>query len=391
LSRETSPPGSAGGTPEKEIAGLIEARGRITFAEFMDLALYSPHGGYYTSGRERWGPGGDYITSPDVSPAFARTIARQVSEFYRLLGSPPVFRLIEAGAGRASLITGIIEALCETEPRLHDALDAAVVERGQARAVTGTDVRVELYPEMASLPAGGAGCIISNELIDSFPVHRVRGGGAMQEVYVALEDGRLVDSPGPLSTPELARYFDLLGLSLAPGQGGEVNLGAAAWLKSAASVLDKGFVVTIDYGWPARELYSPERMAGSLLCHYRHTVNHDPYARIGLQDITAHVDFTTLALRGLDAGLALTGFTTQKNFLLGLGVLEEMRAAADLDLENFDNIRHNQDIGRLIMPGGMGDTFKVLVQHTGLGPGAQPRLSGFSFKEMSAYLGLPVQ
>ncbi len=372
------------GGPRAEILRRIEEKGPITFAEFMDVALYWPGGGYYTSERGPWGGSGDYITSIDVSPVFARVMATAVMEMWEALGAPASFVLIEAGAGRGYLSTGILEALEERAPELYEAVSVLLVEKNPVLCMGEAREKVSWSAE---LPVEGSvehGVIVSNELIDSFPFHRVRlERGKLVETYVGLDGGALVDVDGPPSTRALEKYFDEAGVTLIEGQKAEVNLLAGPWIERAAAVLNHGFVITIDYGLPARELYGPERYGGTLMCHYRHKPNFDPYERIGGQDITSHVDFTNLVRHGRGAGLEVCGFTTQKNFLLGLGVLEELLETEGAAAGDMDKVQHNRAIAGLIAPGGMGDTFKVLVQHKGSGA---PRLKGFSFRDMKRYL-----
>lgn len=379
-----SPRGLNAEGPVKEILSRIEKKGPMTFAEFMYLALYWHDGGYYASMHERWGGGGDYITSIDVSPVFARTIARQVREMWEAAGRPPDFELIEAGAGRGWLSKGVLEACKNLHPELYGVIKIRLVEKNPFLKEKPKD-NITWHEDIEELGGSGGitGCILSNELIDSFPVHRVIYRNGLKELYVGCDGTSFVDVPGEPSTPELPEYFRRLGIELADGQRAEVNLKAPEWIKKAAGLLKAGFIITIDYGLPARELYAPERMAGSLHCHFRHTLNDNPYINIGLQDITTHVDFTTLASSGIAAGLLVSGFTTQKNFLLGLGILEELKEAASIDLANYDKIKYNREISRLITPGGMGDTFKVLIHRKGV---EKTALSGFSFKDMTSYL-----
>lgn len=363
----------------REIIRRIRQKGPITFAEFMEVALYWPDGGYYTSGALKWGAAGDYITSLDVSPVFSKVIARQVCECWELLGSPSSFRLVEPGAGRGWLSKGIFEALKEVSPALHSVIRIDLVEKNPAlrEAEKG---RVAWHEDLFSL-GSFTGVILSNELIDSFPVHRVENRQGLKELYTGFDGDSFIDSPGAPSTDAIGHYFNEAGVTLAEGQRTEVNLLAKNWITNAASMLERGFVITIDYGLPARELYAPER-SGTLMCHSCHKVNDDPYKKIGLQDITTHVDFTSFHRAGLRAGLELSGFTTQKNFLLGLGIAEELMEAAG-EAGDYKKIKHNQGIKGLIMPGGMGDTFKVMIQQKGV---EKVPLKGFSFRDMSSYL-----
>src|SRR3972149_2704821 len=342
------------------IVSVIRKDGPITFERFMETALYAPGKGYYTSGRDTWGKSGDYITSIDVSAAFARTIARQLCEMWAALGEPASFVLVEAGAGRGWLTKGIEESIGNISPGLSEAIRFVLVEKNPALREPPTEKK-SWFSDIGEVPPVQSGCILSNDLIDSFPVHKVVFTEAsLKEVYVGHDSG-FVETIGPLSNPEIESYFSSVGIEPFEGMETEVNLHAIKWIEKAAGLFEKGFVITIDYGFPARELYAPERK-GTLVCHFRHTLNEDPYANIGGQE--------------------LTGFTTQKNFLLGLGVLEELKAPQG-SMPVADEIAHNRAIARLITPGGMGDVFSVLIQHKGIG---KPVLSGFSFKDLSKRL-----
>ncbi|MBI5237670.1 MAG: SAM-dependent methyltransferase [Deltaproteobacteria bacterium] len=366
---------------EAEILKRISEKGRITFAEFMDAALYWPERGYYTAGRSRWGAGGDYITNTDISPVFSRLMAKCVHEMWTLLGSPAVFTLIEAGSGRGLLTEGILDAAESLYPGMSRAVRVRLVEKNRFLRKPAA-ARISWHENIEGLQPVEAGCILSNELIDSFPVHRVVCSGGFKELYVGHDGTRFIEEPGAPSCPELKAHFDSLGITLTEGVITEVNLKAKEWIRKAGSLINKGFVATIDYGLPARELYSRE-IGSTIACHFRHTINHNPYINIGMQDITAHVDFTTLAAKGEKAGLKLTGFTTQKNFLLGLGILEELKPSENAGLENRQKISHNRELVQLITPGGAGDAFKVLVQHKGI---QKPELKGLSFKDLSSRL-----
>jgi len=370
--------------PAAGIIRRITETGPITFAEYMSIALYGP-GGYYASGRlGPWGGHGDYITSLDVSPVFSAMLARQVFEMWEVLGSPAAFRLIEAGAGRGWLGKSILDKVRAVYPVFSKALRVTLVEKNRNLHEEASEALC-WREDITGLEPSEFGCVLSNELIDSFPVHRVvRSGGLLKEVFVGLDaSGALSDTPGPPSTPELVKYLESGGITLAEGQKAEINLEAGRWLVSASSLLAKGFFITIDYGLPARELYSQDRMEGTLLCHYRHTLNDNPYINIGTQDMTTHVDFSYLASLGRTLGLGLTGFATQKNFLLGLGICDELAEVDESGAGEAEKIKNNRELARLIAPGGMGDTFKVLVQHKGV---EKPALKGFSFRDQSSFL-----
>lgn len=368
--------------PLKEILRRVREKGSITFAEFMRRALYMDGEGYYTADRARWGEAGDYVTNVDISPVFSRLIAKELNEMWGALGSPESFTLIEAGAGRGLLSKGIRKAADEFYRGFADALDIKLVE-------LNPDTSEPLPPgsswhrSLDEIASPVRGCILSNELIDSFPAHRVigTGDGGIKELYVALDKDSFREVPGEPSTGMLSWYMDRFGIRLEAGQKAEVNLAAIDWIRKAARLLDKGFVFTIDYGLPGKELYQSGRR-GSLICHHRHTVNDNPFVNIGAQDITTHADFTALKEIGEEEGLSLTGFTTQKNFLLGLGIAGELKETGE-GPSAFEDIALNRSIGLLINPGGAGETFKVLIQHKGI---ERPALSGFSFRDMGKYL-----
>lgn len=374
-------PGSAQSAPVRELLRRFHEKGPLTFAEFMEVALYSEAGGYYTSSQGRWGGGGDYITSLDVSPAFSSTLAKEVVEMWEVMDRPADFTLVEAGAGRGWLSKGILDRVREISAGLFKVIKARLVEKNPHLRQPPAE-NIVWHEDLRDVPGPFQGVILTNELIDSFPVHRVVWKDGLKEIYTGYDGGSFIDVVGPVSTGRLTEYFRDLGIELAEGQKAEVNLASADWIKAAGDLLEKGFVVTIDYGLPARELYAPER-DGTLLCHYRHTLNDDPYINIGAQDITTHVDFTAFAASGRSAGLQVTGFTTQKNFLLGLGILEELKEPANFELEEYEKIKFNRELSRLITPGGMGDTFKVLVQHKSIN---KPALRGFSFKDLTGRL-----
>ena len=218
------------------------------------------------------------------------------------------------------------------------------------------------------------GVVLSNELVDAFPVHRIRmAQGEPREVYVDEADGRFVERLGPLSTPDLSAYLHRLAamnITLPEGYTTEINLEAMAWMREVARVLGRGMALTIDYGHTAQDRYGPERSRGTLICYWKQLTSEDPLTRVGQQDMTAHVDFTTLVAVGEEAGLHLTGFTNQMSFLMSLGV-EQALERLEPGSKEF------QEIVQLMRPDGMGRTFKILVQHKGL---PEPALDGLRFK-----------
>ena len=360
-----------------EIKRQIDKKGRITFAEFMDIALYWPGKGYYTSENVRWGKDGDYLTSIDVSPVFGRLLAHQINEMWQNLGSPPQFSIIEVGAGREGLSFHIRDTIKKLFPEFYKTADFQLVDVNPIH-IQKLEERTSFHSSIEDIKPGITGCIISNELIDAFPVHRVVEMDGLKEIYVGYEDAGFMEIRGELSSSGLNDYLEKIGIKLEQGQKAEINLKALDWIKSIGALLKKGFVITVDYGLPARELFRHNRN-GNLLCYYRHTMNNNPFHQIGYQDITAKVDFTSLAAAGRDAGLEVTGFTTQFHFFMGIGALGEFKEVEELNIGNLDAFQWNQGIKELMLPGGMGDDFKVLIQHKGV---EAPLLKGFSFKDL---------
>jgi SAM-dependent MidA family methyltransferase len=370
----------------KIIAEEIRAKGPLPFARFMEHCLYHPQYGYYASGRGKRGREGDYYTSPFVHPIFGALIGKQLAQMWRVLGAG-AFEIVEMGGGGGYLCLDILNYLQQEEPQLYDLLlyhmveiSPCVIER-QRRLLAPHEARVAWHwpGEMANQNIQG--CFLSNELVDSFPVHRVvMKAGALQEVYVDLDSERFKEVHGDPSTPELAGYFRRLGITLAEGQQAEVNLEALRWLQRVAQGLARGFVITIDYGYQAEELYSPLRPAGTFLCYQGHRAFSDPFALLGLQDMTSHVDFTSLIMRGEEYGLKLTGLVPQYRFLLALGILELM-AQLGKGKGEAEALNERLTIKNLILPGGMGECFKVLIQHKGID---MPELGGLNgpFREI---------
>jgi SAM-dependent MidA family methyltransferase len=218
------------------------------------------------------------------------------------------------------------------------------------------------------------GCFLSNELVDAFPVHQVIfDHGNLKEIYVTQNQGQLNEQWGEPSDPRIASYFQSMGITLQEGQRAEVNLKALDWMEKVARRLKKGFVLTIDYGYLAKELCGPHRREGTLLCYTQHQTSENPYERLGEQDITSHVNFTSLIQKGEEAGLQFTGFVPQYQFLIALGLLQEMESLGR-EMSEMDALQFRLSLKHLIEPEmGMGEVFKVLIQHKGID---QPQLDG---------------
>jgi SAM-dependent MidA family methyltransferase len=363
------------------LAERIRSHGPITFAEYMEACLYRPVHGYYTKAEQE--PRRDYFTSVDASPLFGRLLARQFQEMWCAVRRPDAFWLVEAGAGTGQLAKQILDFAAETWPDFYEALRFLAVERSAARRTSQSKSmeahiargkfasQKELRDEIA------CGCIFSNELIDAMPVHRVmREGNELREMYVGLGENGLCDEIGPLSSNALDEYFSEQQIALLDEQPAEVNLAASRWIEEAGKELKRGFILTIDYGHEAKELYDERHMRGTLLAYERHRAGEDWFRAPGNQDLTAHVNFSALDLYGRRSGLVRAGFTSQSNFLLALarhGNFEDLQSD---DMSEAERTQRRLLFKTLINPEGMGETFQVLVQHKGIEPvnlaGLQP-------------------
>jgi SAM-dependent MidA family methyltransferase len=358
------------------ITTRIARVGRITFNEFMSTCLYEPGLGYYTSSGRKVGAEGDFYTSITVHGAFGRVIAREIAQMWRSMECPPDFTLVECGAANGRLACDIMDFLKLREPDMYRSLRLVLVElepsleSAQKEMLSAHIDRLVWLPpnEFASGSFSFSGCLYSNELIDALPVHRViMTSDGLKEIYVICKDGEFTEEAGEPSTPEIAAYLQRVAVVLHPGQQAEINLNAAKWLSSAASTLQRGFILTVDYGHPAAELFTPRRKLGTLLCYFRHQTEENPYIRLGEQDITAHVDFTTLMMCGEELGLHSVWFGEQYRFLLSAGIIEEIEEIERSDISEEEKLRLRLTLKKLIMPeGGMGDTFKILIQSKGV-------------------------
>lgn len=354
----------------------IAQQGRITFADFMAACLYEPGLGYYTSPGRKVGAEGDFYTSISVHAAFGRVIAREIAQMWRCMGSPAQFTLVECGAGNGQLASDIMDYLAEREPVLYGNLRLVLVEKepslesaqGEMLAAHAAGITWLSPDEFSSGRFSFRGCLYSNELIDALPVHRVEmTADGLQEIYVTSTDGEFREEIGPLSTPAIKAYLERISIELRPGQQAEINLAAPIWLASASRALREGFILTIDYGFPAAELFAPHRIRGTLLCYHRHQTEENPYIRLGQQDITAHVDFTTLMKCGEVLGLRSEWFGEQYRFLLSSGIIEEIEEVERSSATDEQKLKLRLALKKLIMPeGGMGDTFRLLVQSKGV-------------------------
>ena len=378
---------------ELEIRSRIRERGRITFAEFMDLALFWPRGGYY-SNRDSIGPERDYYTAPSAHPAFGALLSLQVYQVWLLLERPATFWVVEMGAGGGLLCRDLVGYGVNLAQEFQESLRYLSLDRipshgAEERLPIESAKKVDRIASHGIPLRGIQGCVISNELVDSFPVHRVNvQGGSLKEIYVTLEGDKLVEAADSPSTPTLEMRLESLGVSLPEGSSAEINLAMGQWIEEVASAMERGYILTIDYGYTATELYSHARRRGTLGCFYRHTATDSPYLRVGRQDITAHVDFTSLVEEGRKAGLETLGFSTQREFFENLGLRNFIGRLTALGLKQRDLEANRMGMLEIARPGGMGE-FKVLAQGKGVGT---PPLLGFgpSAELMSTLTELPV-
>ncbi|MFI5194065.1 MAG: class I SAM-dependent methyltransferase [Chitinophagales bacterium] len=355
------------------ITERIREEGPLSFHDYMDMCLYHPGKGYYTSPKDQIGEMGDFYTSPHFSSLFGQMIAKQMEEMWRILDKKP-FTVVEYGAGPGTLCRDILRALKENEPLYRD-LRYCIIEKSASMREKEKKIlseKVSWYRQIEDIP-DLSGCILSNELVDNFPVHRAVMKEELMEVFVDYNQG-FTEILKPASEG-LKNYFKELKVSLPRGYRTEVNLNAPDWLRDIAGHLKKGFVLTIDYGHPSSLLYNEKRRDGTLTCFHRHKMNDDPYQNIGEQDITTHINFSALAHWGSLYGLTCSGFTNQAHFLQGLGFAAHLRKMEEENPQS--GLKQNEQLLNTLLLD-MGTRLKVLVQQKGL-PGT--RLSGLQFAQ----------
>lgn len=379
-------------SPEKIILTEVAGSGFVTFKEFMNLALYHPQAGYYMRGDNKIGIEGDFYTSSDVTPLFGYALAGQFAQMWALLGSPPQWHMVEYGAGKGKLAVDVLTRLRDYHQDAYEGLKYYIIEISPAmrelqqkklESETSLAGKVAWVSRLEEInPASGiTGCVFSNELVDAFPVHRIRKtGGELKELYIKPVAGGLIEEEGPLSSRELINYTDLFEITLEEGQTAEINLAAEGWLQEVAVNMSRGFLLTIDYGGATVDLYNPMRPRGTLRCYSQHRLLDSPLERPGCCDITAHVNFSALRLWGERFGLEQAGFNNQMNFLINLGIIEMIGGRNNYSFD-LKAMKETMAVKKIIMPEGMGNIFKVLAQYKGLIE--RPQLKGFTSGNMA--------
>lgn len=378
-----------------ELVAEIVAHGPITFARFMEQALYHPEFGYYVSPARRPGRGGDFLTAPETHAFFGLTIARQLGEMWERLDRPDPFVVREYGSGIGGLAYDVIVGLLDTQPDLRTSLRYLFNEVNQHRVAQALAAMDEVgFGDLVDVDDGRpiTGVVLANEVADAMPVHRLRWTGDMlEELFVGWDGETFVDAPGPLSPPVVALdvpgYLARQGVDLAslPVDARlEVSPATAGWVRDLAVGLDRGYALVIDYGYPAAELYRDHRLEGTVRAYTGHTVTDKPYDRPGEQDLTAHVDFSRMIEVARAEGLEVPGVVTQADFLAANGMgelLVHLQQQPDVAVEEY--YRAQAATFRLIDPGGMG-RFRVL----GLARSAPitPPLAGFAQPDLPASL-----
>ncbi|MEE8428599.1 MAG: SAM-dependent methyltransferase [Gammaproteobacteria bacterium] len=343
--------------------------GALDFARFMELALYAPGLGYYSAGLSKFGAAGDFVTAPEISPLFSRCVARCCRSVLADLADGDI---MELGAGSGIMAADVLAELAQLEqlPKRYFILELSAELRERQRDTIGKRVpKLIARVQWLDTPPepGFTGVILANEVIDALPVHRFRwDGDSIWEMKVVCRDAGFDWQPFQLENGRLYDAVEKLirQLKLEGGYSSEININLGPWITTVAGPLARGMVLFIDYGYPRAEYYHPQRSAGTLLCHYRHRAHGNPFILPGLQDITAHVDFTAVLGAAHELGLDLIGFTNQAQFLFDAG-LQEMFAEEDpsSDLHYLDLTRQ---IKTLTLPGEMGERFKCMALGRGI-------------------------
>lgn len=366
-------------------AAIEEAGGAISFADYMDFALFAPELGYYSAGANQFGRAGDFVTAPESSPLFARCVAAQTREVLTALGDGDI---CEVGAGSGALAVDLLASLAEADclPRRY-----LIVERSPALRERQRAHLTSCLPELArhvswqdDLPRVIRGVVLGNEVLDAMPAHRFRvHADSFRECRVGWQDGGFLWIESDCTQTPLATHVEtILGAldhALPEGYVSECAPARQRYISEIGACLQEGVVLLFDYGYARAEYYHPQRSSGTLRCFHRHRAHDDPLILTGLQDISVHVDFTALAEAAVGAGLEISGYTTQAEFLLATGLLE---ACQGIDPSTRRHAELTAQIKRLTLPGQMGEAVKVLA----LVRNYEGSLAGFSARDLRGRL-----
>jgi SAM-dependent MidA family methyltransferase len=341
----------------------ILREGPIPFEAFMEMGLYYPDLGYYMTPKTRIGPQGDFYTSPHLHSIFGQLLAVQLDEMKQVTEAKD-FTILEIGAGRGYLAEGII-GFIERKLAWKENWRYVIVEKNpyitedQKRRLDRYKERIVWKSSLGEVDRF-CGCVVSNELLDAFPVHLVAMSDRFREIYIGCNENGFIEIYGELSRPDLSAYIEKYRLPKMTGYRTEINLRISDYLKSLGSMLSEGFIITIDYGYPAYEYYAQERHRGALLCYHRHRINENPYLNVGDQDMTAHVNFTSLRDWGNELEIKTIGYCPQGTFLVSLGVDEMISEELEGD-PGFH--RELLRIKGLLFD--MGESHQVMIQYKG--------------------------
>lgn len=358
---------------QARIRAEIAATGPISFARFMQLALYEPGLGYYSAGARKFGRDGDFVTAPEISPLFSWSLANQCVEVLITLDGGDIFEL---GAGSGIMALEILRELERQEclPIHYYILEVSADLKHRQQQLLQSQLPTHLYERICwleNLPKEFTGIILANEVLDAMPVHKFKMKNVMHACCVDWQNNQFVWQDIEITDQLLLTALHQLEIDFSQHYESEINLLLPSWIASLADCLQRGLILLIDYGFPRQEYYHPCRSMGTLMCHYQHRAHSDPFFLPGLQDITAHVDFTAVALAAYAQGLSLYGFTHQAAFLLNCGITQYLTVQQDDPLANY---QRNQQVKQLTLPSEMGELFKVI----GFGREIKPQLLGFS-------------
>jgi len=374
---------------KQKIIEKIKSEGPISFEAFMDMCLYYPDYGYYMKNSTKIGKAGDFYTSPHLHPLFGVMLAKQVQEMWEIMDKPDDFNIVEMGAGMGYLAKDMLEYLkvsgvrCQVsrkEKEVFKHLKYTIIELNPAIKSKQQELLADFKDKVNWIShldelTSVKGCFLSNELLDAFPIRLVEMEDELKEIFVSLNGNDLIEIKMP-SSIEVKNYFKEFCIELPYGYRTEVNLRAKDWLRAVSNKLSEGFILTIDYGYSAKDYYSEDRDRGTLLCYFRHRINENPYENIGEQDITAHVNFSSLKKWAEELHVKSIGFCSQGTYLVSLGIdeaINEIYGHSPVPLET-------AKIKGLVFPHGMGESHRVMIHYKGRN---EIQMRGFSIRNQA--------